>query len=82
VEKFLIGKVMMEAVNHLIFTKLSQKIKEESNSNNKEIGLWATPATWYHKYPKQTLDFMPKEFLGALLNRGWAILPNYTSNQR
>lgn len=28
VEKFLLDKVMMEGINQLIFTKLSQKIKE------------------------------------------------------
>ena len=78
VEKFLIDKVMMEAINHLVFTKLSQKIKEVSTSNNKEIGLWATPATWYHRYPNQKLHFLPREFLAALLNKGWALLSNYT----
>lgn len=30
--------------------KLSQQIKKETLNNNKEIGLWATPATWYQKY--------------------------------
>jgi hypothetical protein len=82
VEKFLLDKIMMESINHLIFTKLSVKIKEQSISNNKEIGLWATPATWYQKYPNQRLDFLPGVFLNSLLNKDWAILPNYTSNQR
>jgi hypothetical protein len=51
VEKYLLDKVMGESINNHIFRKLSQQIKKQTISNNKEIGLWATPATWYQKYP-------------------------------
>ena len=49
-------------------------------SNNQEIGLWATPASWHQRYPHQRLDFLSKESLGSLLTQGWAIFPKYANN--
>ena len=44
---------------------------------NKEIGLWATPATWMQRYPKFPLDSIPNQCLGELLGRGWSLIPGF-----
>lgn len=58
-EKFVLDKVMTETVNGFLFAKLSHLIRRESVSSNKEIGLWATPATWLQKYPHLGLNELP-----------------------
>jgi hypothetical protein len=51
VQKYLINNILSEAVNTLIYNKLTQKLASEGKSMSTEIGLWATPGTWFAKYP-------------------------------
>ena len=64
VEKFILDKVLPECVNQFIYEMLAVKVKKNGVSLNKEIGLWATPATWMQKYPKSQLDSLPSQYFG------------------
>lgn len=70
-------KVLGECVNQYLFQRLAQEVRERSERVNKEIGLWATPATWQQKYPKVDLDFIRGEAMGQLFGRGWAHLSGF-----
>ena len=80
VEKFILDKVLPECVNQFIYEMLAVKVKKNGVSLNKEIGLWATPATWMQKYPKSQLDSLPSQYFGQLLGRGWTVVPNFLSS--
>lgn len=71
---------MSESINRYLLSKLSKRIREEAKSNNREIGLWATPATWYQKYPQVGLNFFSGEQLNQLVNRGWTVSEKYVAN--
>lgn len=81
-EKFILDKVMSESINNHLFSKLSKRIREEAMSNNREIGLWATPATWYQKYPQVGLNFLSGEQVNQLINRGWTVSERYVANPK
>lgn len=51
-------------------------------NNNKEIGLWATPATWYQRYPNKPLNYLSGKFIGELVGKNWAFMGNYVGNER
>ena len=51
VEKFLIDKILSEGVNNYLYREAIQRIQKEGERMGTEIGLWATPATWYARYP-------------------------------
>lgn len=82
VEKFLLDRVLAEAVNHYLYQQLLKTTREKADSLNREVGLWATPATWQQKYPKVPLNAIPSPNLAELLTRGWTALPNYFPNDQ
>ena len=77
VQKYILNKVLMESINHYIFMQISQKIKEESLRFNKQIGLWATPATWIQKYPKERLNFLDNQAINQLITKGWSFMKDF-----
>ena len=44
---------------------------------NKEIGLWATPATWQQQYRHCPLEALPNVGLSQLIGRGWTVVPAF-----
>ena len=72
----------MESVNNYIYLKLSQQIQKDSINLNKEIGLWATPATWFQKYPTVQLNSIPNQLISDLSNKGWSIQSKYFKNNQ
>ena len=56
---------------------MASKVKKNGVSVNKEIGLWATPATWMQRYPQAPLDSIPNQSLGQLLGRGFTLVPSF-----
>ena len=38
--------------------QLKKKVREEGDRVSKEMGLWATPASWEQRYPGVELQFI------------------------
>lgn len=55
VDKFVMDKVIGECANNFFYQLLAKEVRESSVRVHKEIGLWATPASWYQKYPQISL---------------------------
>ena len=51
VEKFLLDKDLAESSNLYFYEKLKELVRSEGGRMAKEMGLWATPASWKQKYP-------------------------------
>jgi hypothetical protein len=67
----------MESVNNYIYLKLSEQIQKDSINLNKEIGLWATPATWFQKYPNIPLNSIPNQLISDLSSKHWSMQSKY-----
>lgn len=79
-QKYLVDNILAESINNYIFNKLTTKLSEDTKSISTEIGLWATPATWYSKYPHIKLELFEGKNLGELFNDGFTILENKIAN--
>ena len=44
---------------------------------HKEIGLWATPATWYAQHPSHALNFLSSQTIASLSSSGWSIQKDF-----
>lgn len=72
-------------MTQFVLRELGKRLAAEGAGRSKQIGLWATPATWKQKYPHIPLEFIPPNALGQLLTRGWTVislLPNADSLRR
>lgn len=75
VQKYLVDSILSEAVNHYIYKKVIKEIARKSQSINSSLGLWATPATWYSKYPNIKLELFEGPNLAQLLGElGWTVI--------
>ena len=56
---------------------MAVKARDSGLAINREIGLWATPATWKQKYPNVALESLPSVAVGELMGKGWTLVHNY-----
>ena len=49
---------MSESVHVYLLKFITKELKEEGDKISSQMGLWATPATWFAKYPHVPLNFV------------------------
>ena len=62
-----------------MFKAIGDELEAETNKNYSQIGLWATPQTWYQKYPHIQLNFLESNTLSSIASNGYAVQRNYLS---
>ena len=67
-------------MNQFIFKKISAQLEEKAININRGIVHWATPATWYQKYPQRRLESIEGKCMAELFGKGWLIKSNFVKN--
>lgn len=73
-------KVIGECANHYFFQMLAKEVRDNSNRVHKEIGLWATPASWFQKYQNVKLEFISNTAFAQLMSNGFATMKKFIRN--